>query len=152
VLVYGVRDKWSLAEEIKRRVPEAERVYVVLECSRAALSEIVEAVKRVCREHISQSDTFAVRTTRRGRHDFTSIDVNVAVGSAVREATGGKRVNIMIGAREGGPTSLFRFANYVVDVAPGVVISADYALASALTALSTVLHERLVAEKAELSE
>lgn len=322
VLVYGARDKWSLAEEVKRRVPEAGRVYVVLECSRAALSEIVEAVKRVCREHISQSDTFAVRTTRRGRHDFTSIDVNVAVGSAVREATGatvdlenpsrvvvvqivqdeayvsivpgsefyrkmkpykypmyrvfrsivvahepylgpedaaytfgtrigreaqtyevgelvvtpigevdahslyhflrglfegvdsrfevqkrsygrevhktrvklqdmyqfarsrlgepliifepegepiskiageiadfvvnslrrGKRVNIMIGAREGIPTSLFRFANYVVDVAPGVVISADYALASALIALSTVLHERLVAEKAELSE
>jgi hypothetical protein len=37
-------------------------------------------------------------------------------------------------------------------VAPGVVISADYALASALIALSTVLHERLVAEKAEFSE
>ena len=58
----------------------------------------------------------------------------------------------MVGAREGAPMSLFRFANYVVDVAPGVVISADYALASALIALSTVLHERLVAEKAGLSE
>jgi tRNA acetyltransferase TAN1 len=63
----------------------------------------------------------------------------------------GKRVNLMVGAREGVPTSLFRFANYVVDVAPGIVISTDYALASALIALATILHERLVSEVREES-
>jgi tRNA acetyltransferase TAN1 len=63
----------------------------------------------------------------------------------------GKRVNLMVGAREGVPTSLFRFANYVVDVAPGIVISTDYALASALIALATILHERLASEVREES-
>jgi tRNA acetyltransferase TAN1 len=315
VLVFNSNDKFALAEEIKRKVVEAEKVYIVLECARAEISDIIEAVKKICTQYITPSDSFAVRTTRRGKHNFTSIDVNVAVGSVVKELTNavvdlenptkviviqiirdwayisivpgsefykkmkpykypmykvfrsfvvahepylgptdaaytfgtrigrevqtyevgelvvapigsvdafslyhflkglfegiesryeiqkksygrevhktrvtlqdmyqfvrsrlgepliifepegepisrignevadfiiqmlrkGKKINIMVGAREGAPTSLFRFANYVIDVAPGIVISTDYALASALIALSTVIHEKLVA-------
>ena len=64
----------------------------------------------------------------------------------------GRRINIMVGAREGVPTSLFRYANFVLDVAPGIVISTDYALASALIAIATILHEKLVQEKLDLDQ
>ncbi|MEL9940875.1 MAG: SPOUT family RNA methylase [Ignisphaera sp.] len=321
VIVYGVRDKSVFAEEIRRRVPEAEKIYTVLTCSKADVNSIVDAVKSVVKNLISPSDSFAVRTTRRGTHSFTSIDVNVAVGATVKEMTNarvdlenpdkviviqiikdyayisivpgnefykkmkpykypmykifnklvvahepylgpadaaytfgtrigrevqtyevgelvvapigpvdayslynflrglfegiesryeiqrksygrevvktkvmvqdmyqfvrsrigepliifepegepisrvsnevaefvmsslkkGKRINIMIGAREGVPTSLFRYANFVLDVAPGIVISTEYALSSALIALTTILHEKLVEEKEQIA-
>jgi len=316
VLVFSASDKQALAHKIKESVPEAERIYIVLDCAKADIGDIVEVVKRISKEFISHSDSFAVRTTRRGHHTFTSIDVNTAVGSVVKDLTGAsvdlenpskviviqiiqdwayisvvpgsefykkmrpykypmykvfknfvvahepylgpsdaaytfgtrigrevqtyeigelvvapigsvdayslycflkglfegvdsrfevqrksygreihktrvslqdmyqfvrskmgepliifepegepiskianeltefimnalkkrRRINIMVGAREGVPTSLFRFANYVIDVAPGIVVSTEYALASALIALSTALHEKLSTE------
>lgn len=314
VLVSGARDKSELAKLVLERVPEVERVYVVEGYSRASLDEIVSVVRDIVKGRISADETFAVRTTRRGRHEFTSIDVNIAVGSAVREVTGasvdlenpdkivsiqivqdhayisvisgreqprkmrpykypmyrifrqftvahepylgprdaaynmgvrvgrevqtyevgelivtpigrveaeplmeflrglmegiesrfevqarsygrevhrvkvmvqdmyqfirdrmgdtiivfepegepisrvaedvkntiietlrrGKRVYLMVGAREGVPVGLFRYAKHVLDVAPGIVISTEYALASALIAITTILHETLV--------
>lgn len=56
----------------------------------------------------------------------------------------GNEIALMVGAREGVPTGLFRYANYVVDLVPGVVISTEYALASALVALANVVHEKLL--------
>jgi tRNA acetyltransferase TAN1 len=41
------------------------------------------------------------------------------------------------------PTGVFRYADFVVDVAPGIVISTEYALSSALVALATIVHEKL---------
>mgnify|MGYP001770661735 CR=1 FL=1 len=316
LLVSGARDKCELARLVREKVPEVERVYVVEGYSRASIDEIVEVTKGIVRNSIKPSETFAVRTTRRGRHGFTSIDVNVAVGSAVKEVTGasvdlenpdkiisiqivqdhayisvisgaelprkmkpykypmyrvfryftvahepylgprdaaynmgvrvgrevqtyeigelvvtpigrvdaepmleflrglmegiesrydvqrrsygrevhkvkvsiqdmyqfvrdkmgetiiifepegepisrvaeevrrtildtvrkGKRVYLMVGAREGVPVGLFRYASHTLDVAPGIVISTEYALASALIALTTILHESLVEE------
>ncbi|MEM4369655.1 MAG: SPOUT family RNA methylase [Desulfurococcaceae archaeon] len=64
----------------------------------------------------------------------------------------GKRVHVMVGAREGVPTGIFRYANFVLDVAPGVVISTDYALTSALIALATILHEKLLTERLDMEE
>jgi len=322
VLVARARDKHSLAKAIRERVPEAEKVFVVEERCRAELSDIVEAAKRLVKGRISPEESFAVRTVRRGKHGFTSIDVNVAVGAAVKELTGARvdlenpdkvvvvqivhewaylslvpgteflkkmrphkfpmyrvfrlmtvahepylgppdasytmgrrvgrevqtyevgelvvapigpvdaeplyhflrglfegiesryeiqrrsygrdvhrvrvvvqdmyqfvrsrmgepiivfepegepisrvgdevaklvleclrkrrRINILVGAREGVPTGVFRFASMVLDVAPGIVISTDYALASALIAIATVVHEKLVEKKQELEE
>jgi len=319
VLIYNAFNKKMLADEIRKKVPEAEKIYVVEKCSKADINSIVDVVKSIAKDFVFQNESFAVRTTRRGKHSFTSIDVNVAVGAAVKELTGarvdlenpdkvvaiqiikdvahisivsgaefykkmrpykypmhkifnrfvvahepylgppdaaytfgarigrevqtyevgelvvapigsvdgyslynflkglfegiesryevqrksygrevaktkvvvqdmyqfvrskigepliifepegepisrvsnevsefilsslrrGRKINIMVGAREGVPTSLFRFANFVLDVAPGIVISTDYALASALIALTTVLHEKLVGEKEE---
>ncbi len=316
VVVIGTKDKHGLAKAIRERIPEVEKVFVVEERCRADISEIVEAAKRLVRERISPNESFAVRTVRRGKHSFTSIDVNVAVGAAVKELTGakvdlehpdkvvmvqivhewaflslvsgrefwkkmkpykfpmyrvfrlmsvahepylgpedaaytmgrrigrevqtyevgelviapigpvdayslyhflrglfegiesryeiqrrsygrevhrvkvlvqdmyqfvrsrmgepiivfepegepiskvadevaklvidcvrkGRRINVMVGAREGVPTGIFRFASMVLDVAPGIVISTDYALASALIALATAVHEHLVRE------
>jgi len=59
----------------------------------------------------------------------------------------GREINLMIGAREGIPTGLFRYANYVLDIAPGIVISTDYALSSAIIALTTIIHEKLIGEE-----
>ncbi len=54
-----------------------------------------------------------------------------------------KRVNVLVGSREGIPPGVYRHASLVVDVAPGVTISTDYAAASALIAMATVLHDKL---------
>ncbi|RLG76238.1 MAG: RNA-binding protein, partial [Thermoprotei archaeon] len=58
-----------------------------------------------------------------------------------------KKINLMVGAREGVPVGIFRFADIVLDVAPSIVISTDYALASALIALTTAIHEDLAREE-----
>ncbi|MCE4618156.1 MAG: SPOUT family RNA methylase [Desulfurococcales archaeon] len=55
----------------------------------------------------------------------------------------GKRINILVGSREGIPLGVYRFADLVVDIAPGVTLSTEYAAASALIAFATILHDRL---------
>ncbi|MEM1550539.1 MAG: SPOUT family RNA methylase [Candidatus Bathyarchaeia archaeon] len=59
-----------------------------------------------------------------------------------------RRVNFLIGSREGIPLGVFRFANLVVDLCPGVTIATDLAAASALMALAFAVHQRL-SEKME---
>ncbi|ADM27393.1 THUMP domain protein [Ignisphaera aggregans DSM 17230] len=322
ILVAGSRDRYRLADEIKRSVPEVEKIYIVDAIAKSDIQSIVDAVKRVVQGAINPNESFAVRTVRRGRHSFTSIDVNIAVGSIVKDVTGarvdldnpdkvvfiqiiqdyayisivpgkeiirkmkpykfpmyklfrrfvvvhepylgpedasytmgvrigrevqtyevgelvvapigsvdaysmyhflrglfegiesrydiqrksygrevhrvrvsiqdmyqfirshmgepiivfepegepisklanevsefivksvkaGKKIYMMIGAREGIPTGLFRYASYVLDIAPGIVISTDYALASALIAITTVLHEKLSLEREEIEK
>ncbi|MEM0278317.1 SPOUT family RNA methylase [Pyrobaculum sp.] len=89
VFVKGLGEgKWRAAEQIANRVPEADRVLVVEGLVKAELGEIERAAAEVARRYITAGDTFAIRTTRRGTHSFTSIDVNVRVGAAVKEATG----------------------------------------------------------------
>ncbi|MEM5833678.1 MAG: SPOUT family RNA methylase [Candidatus Aenigmatarchaeota archaeon] len=322
LLVCDAKDKYKLAELVKSPIPEVERVHIVEAVSKADIGYIVEAVSRVVTGRIQETETFAVRTVRRGKHTFTNIDVNVAVGSTIEKLTGstvdlenpdkvvfinvlgdyayismhsgrefyrkmtpekypiyklfrrlvvahepylgpqdaaytmgrrigreaqvfevgklvvtpagevdakslysflkglfegiesryrvqkksygrdvhkvevslqdmyqfvrsrfeqplivfepegepvskvkdeiaefilekiksGKRVHVMVGAREGVPTGIFRYANFVLDVAPGVVISTDYALTSALIALATILHEKLLTERLDMEE
>ena len=88
VVIDGLKDPDEAARRIEEALPEAEYVLRVLATARANLDEIASSAARVARDLIRPDETFAVRTTRRGRHDFTSIDVNVKVGSAVQEATG----------------------------------------------------------------
>jgi len=88
VVVEPSLDKKLLAKMIEERVPEAEKVIVAEACSEAEPSKIAEAAARLARGRIGSDETFAVRTVRRGRHSFTSIDVNVVAGDAVRKATG----------------------------------------------------------------
>ncbi len=322
VLVAGSRDKYGLADKIRRSIPEVEKLYIVDAIANADIQSIIDVVKRVVQGAISSSESFAVRTVRRGKHSFTSMDVNIAVGSIVRDVTSArvdldnpdkvvfiqiiqdyayisivsgaeiikkmkpykfpmyklfrrfvvahepylgpedasytmgtrigrevqtyeigelvvtpigsvdaysmyhflrglfegiesrydiqrksygrevhrvkvsiqdiyqfirshmgepiiifepegepisklanevaefiiksmksnKKIYIMIGAREGIPTGLFRYASYVLDIAPGIVISTDYALASALIAITTVIHEKLSLEREEIEK
>ncbi len=88
VLVEPSIEKEVLAKLIKDRVPEATKVIVAQKCVEADPAKIAEAAADVAKGIINASDSFAVRTTRRGKHSFTSIDVNVAAGSAIQEVTG----------------------------------------------------------------
>lgn len=322
IVVCNAGDRREAAERVKRGVPEVERVYVVEGVAEADPGAIAGVVAELSKRVLKPGETFAVRTVRRGSHQFTSIDVNVAAGAAVREATGaevdleepdrvfyvniiggkafvsvlsgselykkmgrgkkplyklfwrlsvahepylgppdaartmgsrigraaqsfeigelvvapvgavdaeplysflaglfegiesrlevqkrsygrqarrvavrlqdmhqfvrsragepliifepegepvsrvageladflvravreGRRVNLMVGARTGVPTGLFRFADYVLDLAPGIVLSTELALPSALTAIATVVHEKLEPEDLESSQ
>ncbi|RLE81980.1 MAG: RNA-binding protein [Thermoprotei archaeon] len=88
ILLSGASDKYSLAKKIEENVPEVEKVFIVERAVKANIEDIVEAVKGVVKGKIGSDETFAVRTRRRGKHRFTSIDVNVRVGDVVREVTG----------------------------------------------------------------
>jgi len=79
-----VKGDHTLASRIKSEVLEAEKVMVAEEVVDAAIEPIVDAAVRIAREKLAGAASFAVRTTRRGSHDFTSIDVNVKVGAAVK--------------------------------------------------------------------
>ena len=88
VLVEPSMSKEEVARLIKERVPEATKVIVALRCVEADPDKIAEAAAEAAKDIIKAGESFAVRTTRRGKHGFTSIDVNVAAGRAVQEATG----------------------------------------------------------------
>ncbi|MHC1579823.1 MAG: SPOUT family RNA methylase [Candidatus Alkanophagales archaeon] len=88
VLVRGASDRWRLRDAIKARVPEAEKVLAMDVCVRAELDAIAAAAGELAARSISKDETFAVRTNRRGSHDFTSVDVNVRVGDVVRRVVG----------------------------------------------------------------
>lgn len=60
-----------------------------------------------------------------------------------------RRTNFLIGSREGIPLGIFRFANLVVDLCPGVTIATDLAAASALMALAFAVHQKLSGELKE---
>lgn len=78
----------ELLKKINEEVVEIERAMKsVAEC-KAELRDISSTAVEAVRGLIGSDETFAVRTTRRGRHNFTSIDVNVAVGALIKEATG----------------------------------------------------------------
>ncbi len=88
VLVYGCRDVEADARLIEDEVVEADKVLRVHAVARAELEEMARATAELAKTMIAPEECFAVRTTRRGGHSFTSIDVNVVVGDAVRRATG----------------------------------------------------------------
>ena len=75
------------AEQKILGVPEVERVIPVVAEVSADMEDIVKTAEFVA-PLISDRETFAVRTKRRGKHDFTSIDVNRELGTRVRELTG----------------------------------------------------------------
>ncbi len=89
VFICGVREhKHEVADFVKREIPEASHVLVVEKVVPARLDDICNAVAEIARQHITSSDTFAIRTVRRGEHNFTSIDVNVKAGKLVQDLTG----------------------------------------------------------------
>ncbi len=89
VLIYGdpsIRDR--AVKEILKNIPEAGKVLPIHFVSRAEPYEICNVLSGEINKYISSNESFAVRTTRRGKHEFTSIDVNVIVGDCVRKYTG----------------------------------------------------------------
>ncbi len=55
------------------------------------------------------------------------------IGEAMRKA---KKVTLVLGSRKGTPMGLYRFADFVVDIAPGIVLSTETALAAALESVA----------------
>ncbi len=86
VLVYNCRG--SEEKVIAEKVVEADRIIPIEAVARADPEEIAEVAAGLARGRISEGECFAVRTVRRGRHGFTSIDVNVVVGDRVKRVTG----------------------------------------------------------------
>jgi len=80
VLVNGV-EKEDLLE-----IPEIERIIPISIVCNADLEEIVSKAEEIVKI-AGTFDTFAVRTTRRGERNFTSIDVNVRLGAKIKELT-----------------------------------------------------------------
>lgn len=75
-------------ERILNELPEIEKLFVIEEEVPADLERICEASVRVAERCIRRGESFAVRTTRRGRHGFTSIDVNVRAGACIQGSLG----------------------------------------------------------------
>lgn len=86
VLVKPKSDRYTAARKIESGVPEAEKVIPIEACSSASLEEIAKAAAELATRHIKSGETFAVRTVRRGKHGFRSIDVNIVVGDHVRRS------------------------------------------------------------------
>uniref|UniRef100_A0A7C2NAC5 THUMP domain-containing protein n=1 Tax=Archaeoglobus fulgidus TaxID=2234 RepID=A0A7C2NAC5_ARCFL len=81
-----VRCDESLKEKLEE-IPEIETIIPVLTECEAKLDEIILRAEMVA-EKIRGAKTFAIRTKRRGTHDFTSLDVNLDLGDRIRELTG----------------------------------------------------------------
>uniref|UniRef100_A0A7J3ZJL3 RNA-binding protein n=1 Tax=Fervidicoccus fontis TaxID=683846 RepID=A0A7J3ZJL3_9CREN len=64
------------------------------------------------------------------------------VASRLKELLmGSRRPVLLLGSREGVPTGIYRFADLIVDVAPGITLSTEYALPTALGAFEMILGE-----------
>ncbi len=75
-------DREDAATEIIK-IPEINNIFPVeAECP-AEIDAIVNVGVNLASEKIPKDKTFAVDTVRRGKHDFTSIDVNVALGGVI---------------------------------------------------------------------
>ncbi len=66
----------------------------------ASIASITSAVVGEAKKILSPGMTFAIRTSRVGEHPFSSMDVNVSVGSAVLAEVKGVRVNLSAPERE----------------------------------------------------
>ncbi len=67
-------------------IPEVERLIPVVVEVPAELEKIVESAEKLA-PLIGEGETFAVKTKRRGKHGFTSMDVNRELGARIRELT-----------------------------------------------------------------
>ncbi|WP_290597745.1 MULTISPECIES: SPOUT family RNA methylase [unclassified Archaeoglobus] len=68
-------------------IPEIETIIPVLTECNADLDEIISKAEIIA-EKLKDAKTFAIRTKRRGTHDFSSLDVNLDLGDRIRELTG----------------------------------------------------------------
>jgi tRNA acetyltransferase TAN1 len=86
VLVKADLPPKKLAEEIKAKVPEAEKVLPIERYASAEIESIINAAREIA-DQIKNASSFAVQTVRRGKHDFSSLDVNMRVGALIKSIT-----------------------------------------------------------------
>ncbi|MDJ0274284.1 MAG: SPOUT family RNA methylase [Aigarchaeota archaeon] len=90
VIVERCTDPESLLSKISSEVPEAERVIRPLAVVRSEPDEIARAAAEVVRDRIGPGESFAVRTVRRAKSGFTSLEINARVGAVVQNVTGAR--------------------------------------------------------------
>ncbi|MEM1515610.1 MAG: THUMP domain-containing protein [Candidatus Bathyarchaeia archaeon] len=73
----------DLARKIKLKTPEVERALPVKCYTSADIDAIADAAKKIA-NNLADAKSFAVNTVRRGRHNFTSIEVNVRVDAVIK--------------------------------------------------------------------
>ena len=76
-----------------RRVPGIVSVSPAVR-TRAEISEIGSTAVKIAKSVVGAGETFAVRATRVGEHEFSSADVNREVGSAILKAVPGLEVDL----------------------------------------------------------
>ncbi len=84
---HGSIDRDKLIENIRNKIVEADKIIPIELIVEAEPNTICREIKELCINKIESEESFAVRTTRRGSHSFTSIDVNVIVGDCIRRYT-----------------------------------------------------------------
>jgi thiamine biosynthesis protein ThiI len=83
-------------EQIEEACKKIARVFGVVSCSPAwrvefkKIDEIVEASVKYAEGKVSKDKTFAIKSTRAGNHDFTSVDIAKKCGAAIVEKFGPK--------------------------------------------------------------
>ncbi|MDI9624776.1 MAG: SPOUT family RNA methylase [Methanothermobacter sp.] len=70
------------AREKLKSIPEIERTITVHYKTKSKIEKILEKAEKIA-EHIKDGETFAVKTKRRGKHDFTSPQVNKKLGEKI---------------------------------------------------------------------
>lgn len=75
------------SKEALEQIPEIETIIPVLVECEAKLEEILSKADMIA-EALRSAKTFAIRTKRRGKHNFSSLDVNLDLGDRIRELTG----------------------------------------------------------------
>lgn len=84
----GKYSKEELVDLIMKNVVEAEKILPIDKATIADPYIICEEIKDIVAEKINDNESFAVKTTRRGKHSFTSLDANIIIGDCVRRYTG----------------------------------------------------------------
>ncbi len=82
------RDPDTALKRILDENPYVEKGFTIMSCCEAEPQKIAETAALLAEKHIDSTDTFAIRTNRRGKHNFTSIEVNILAGEMVRKKTG----------------------------------------------------------------
>lgn len=90
VIIEDCSNEKALLDRILKDVPEVESVVPVEVVVPADIDSMVSAARKLVEGRIKEDESFAVRTVRRGKHGFSSIDVNIAIGSIVQSITGAK--------------------------------------------------------------
>jgi tRNA acetyltransferase TAN1 len=86
VLVKADLPPKELANEIKAKVPEAEKVLPIERYASAEIESIMDAARQIA-DQLKNASSFAVQTVRRGKHGFSSLDVNMRVGALIKSIT-----------------------------------------------------------------
>ncbi len=83
----GILIVYSNSIEKIRDVPEVEKAIKIISTCKSDLENIISKAGEIV-SHLGEFETFAIRTTRRGKKiGFSSVDVNIKLGKKIQELT-----------------------------------------------------------------